>query len=635
MKRILICFIVLIGFATFSSISLSATGYNGNDRVVKTEVDSYIDLIKNDELVVDDIVENVNNNGKTDIVYDILLFEFSDYNGYYSTSKINNINSLFNDNNPSNSIYSVHEFYQDLTYGKVSIYANIYLFKDKYNKAYYDRDFNNLVTELATYSRAMVKATACYQNYSSPNKGSMIMFSAENPKNNDTRLWAHAYPDTTFVSLTYGAATVETMSHEILHTFSLRDLYTYSQTEPSPVESWDIMSDTYAGPINTLMYNKAMLGWAEVSSYEDSNATMIETIAQDGRYTLYPTNDQGNNTKAYKFGIKQGDSKIYFMAEYRKRASFGMDFGIKGSGLIVYRVNENKKFEGNLNKTYAEYETYLFRPGNAMSCTYAYYSNSYRDIGSLTDERYSLLYEDNSLCRCIISNITLNSDGTLSFDFTNYQNKNIISGVVKTELKVLSGIKIYADGTYVTSTASNGTFLIENYNYTKTLSFVDESGTYSFKPVTIAPNTIQIEIYPYKDTIKASIIVKGSSKNAEYALYKSDNGNRELVSTFKINEYVSKNLKFGNQYVITGLGIDDYYFNATHDQSITLYSTAVDEVKDRNAFEKAYDSVVGFIDDAGNAISGAINTTVESIQGGIDAIGRGYDYVARKFGDLF
>ena len=107
------------------------------------------------------------------------------------------------------------------------------------------------------------------------------------------------------------------------------------------------------------------------------------------------------------------------------------------------------------------------------------------------------------------------------------------------------------------------------------------------------------------------------------------------MSTFKINEYVSKNLKFGNQYVITGLGIDDYYFNATHDQSITLYSTAVDEVKDRNAFEKAYDSVVGFIDDAGNAISGAINTTVESIQGGIDAIGRGYDYVARKFGDLF
>lgn len=498
MKKFLICIMFLVVFT--GGVCLVAGKNTNTANATTSNAEVNIDNTINEESLnsSEEFSYNVNSTSyTTSIVYNVLLFEFKDAPNYFTQKRIDYMNELFNDDDYTNKVYSVHEYFRDLSYGKVCIFANIYLYKDSRNKSYYDTKIKGYTEEHETFVNGLKNATICYNNYSATITGDLIIFSTEAPDSTSSRLWGHANVEHRFVSISDEEATAPIIVHEIMHNFGIRDMYISNDYEAQPAGDAEIMAQTHLGAVDTFLYNKAILGWIETSNYEDDKHTTIETITKDGVYTLYPTTDQGDNTKSYKFGIKQGDSKVYFMVEYRKKQKIGIDssFFLK-DGLIVYRVNENYKQKGNNNKTYATYETYAFRPVN----NYYYYSNSERyiynneEFGNLADENYYLYYEDKQMCKCMISDITYNEDGTVSFYFQDLRNTSVVAGMVKYERRYLNDVAVYVNGVYQTVTTHRGYFVVKGILDNDVISFVDPYNRFHIAPITAKANSYSIAV---------------------------------------------------------------------------------------------------------------------------------------------
>lgn len=86
----------------------------------------------------------------------------------------------------------------------------------------------------------------------------------------------------------------------------------------------------------------------------------IDTITQNGTYTLKPSSNSGDNQALIlKTPISE---KEFFVVEYRKAGTpykDQLDEKIPGSGLIIYRVNTEETSNYHGNKDYI----YVFRPG--------------------------------------------------------------------------------------------------------------------------------------------------------------------------------------------------------------------------------------------------------------------------------
>lgn len=517
------------------------------------------------------------------VVYNVLLFEFSDCSNYFTQERIDEINSLFNDTT-RNNVYSVHEYLDELSYGKVSVFANIYLYKDSFKKSRYDTRRKTYNEEYATYVNGMENATVCYEQYKATNAGSMVIFSTESPTDSSSRLWSHAFVGHQFVSIPDGKARVSTIVHEIMHNFGIGDMNNVNVTTKgeAPVGNSDIMSQTSFGPINTYMYNKSVLGWVKTSDYEDKYKTEIETITKNGNYTLYPTVNQSRNTKAFKFGMKQGDSNVYFMIEYRKPQISGLDkTKVLKEGVIVYRVNENYKHQGNNKKSFSTYETYAFRPVNN-----SYYSSDaehfiYKDqvIGTLADSCWYLRYDDKSICKCIISNITINNNGTLSFDFQNLQNEDLVAGKVGKANAFINDVDVYVNGVYADTTSCRGYFVVTGVKNHDDISFVSKDGRYVFNFIAAKINTYDLNIKAIRENPCVSINVQGEYDNKSYSLYKFSDGNWKLVGTFLSNQVVVKYLEPKAEYKISGYAIDDYVFTVRSNMTIEIAQKKIKEDK--------------------------------------------------------
>ena len=624
MKKFLYCIVFLIAFSGISSIILNANGFDGENRQIKTEITSYQELTVEEKEELDaDISEKTNNAGRTKIVYDIVLFEFSDYKGYFTDNKINALNTRFNDYDLSNKGYSVNEYFKDLSYGQVEINANIYLYKDDKPKSYYEPQSTELFPlEFATYQRAKIKSKSIYNNYGEGN-ASMLIFSSEQPKDNNTRLWAHAYTQATFVSLTYGHADVGTLCHEILHTFGLSDLYTYNTSLKTPVGYWDTSATGGYNFSNNLMYNKLNLGWVDVSNYEDGKQTEIETITQNGTYTLYPTSST-NGTRAYKFGMKKGDEKIYFMAEYRKGLSNRIDSRIS-NGLIVYRVNENKKLQGNLQATsYKDFEIYLYRYRDSTYCTYASYSTG--SIGSLIDSNAYLFYDDKTVANYVIENITVdNSSGTLSFDFKNYEeNPNYVAGkVYKKSGVILPNADIYINGIKATTTSSKGVFIIENVRANSTLTVVAPNTSLIYAPIIVNPGDKSIKLYADK-TAYARVCITDGQANDTYTLFKYTNSEWTQVGTFKGNDeyFVIPNARVGEKYKVIGNLVDEEFIISLDDFFKKIKKQEPKKEEQKSTTEKITDTITSIPGKVKNTLEDAYDTIKDSVKGAIDGFAR-------------
>ncbi len=151
---------------------------------------------------------------------------------------------------------------------------------------------------------------------------------------------------------TYG-----TIMHEFGHTLGYMDLYRYGEPNSKPVGFYDIMGNTIgSNPQHLLTY---------FTSEYHPNTTWRNPIPEINKttnnITLYkPKFIDPNEKRAIKIKT-ESNNKEYFIVEYHEKQNTYESYSADSSGIIVYRVNDNNKYQGNTGSS--EYDhIYVFRP---------------------------------------------------------------------------------------------------------------------------------------------------------------------------------------------------------------------------------------------------------------------------------
>lgn len=468
----------------------------GNGTLSGKELDSCLDMKLSTQADTSVSEESSGSNRyRTRVVFDVTLIEFSGYENYFN-DKIEDLDKLFNDNDRTNDIYSVYEYFYDISYGKISVNVNLLLgslptvhYETLANSAY------DYYAEIEYLNRAKSRATRLTNTYGIANADCAI-YSGNIPNTNGNMLWAHAYRYLNFVALTYEHAKLGTLCHEFMHTFEIRDFYTYNSNNNNGIDSCDIMAGGSSGIKNTVAYNKLLLNWINISNYEDNVESRVEKISKNGTYTLQPASSF-NGVIAYKFGVKKNDAKIYFMVEYRTKQQNSADASLLSSGLVVYRVNEHYSFQGNLQATNNDgNEVYMYPITNGYSNIIAEGDGFY----NLTSADYRLMYNNKEQATITLKNIRFNDDGTASFELCDYGNNDVIAGkVVNKYCGIINPIKdvdIYMDGEKVATTATSGDFIVDTSSYKgkHTLKFVAPNGKFEFDEIVVGNDEIELNI---------------------------------------------------------------------------------------------------------------------------------------------
>ena len=148
---------------------------------------------------------------------------------------------------------------------------------------------------------------------------------------------------------------IGTMCHEMFHSLSAPDLYSYSYGH-TYVGSWDLMEGTTNPPQNMGAYMKYKYGnWIDELPVAETN----------GLYTLYPVATSSHCAyKIYPDRIHHPNQ--FLVVEYRNTAT-PFESTVYGTGAVIYRVNED--YNGNSDADYVNSypEIYAFRKNAAPS----------------------------------------------------------------------------------------------------------------------------------------------------------------------------------------------------------------------------------------------------------------------------
>ncbi len=145
---------------------------------------------------------------------------------------------------------------------------------------------------------------------------------------------------------------VAVLVHEMGHSVGYPDLYHYYYgTNLSPCGTWDVMCSTPNPPTHMGAYMKNYYtGW--ISS--------IPPITVSGTYWVRPITSAVKN--AYRIA-SPNSSREYFVVEYRRKTGT-FENSLPGSGLLVYRINDDFAGQGNASYdgTTIFDEVYIYRP---------------------------------------------------------------------------------------------------------------------------------------------------------------------------------------------------------------------------------------------------------------------------------
>jgi M6 family metalloprotease-like protein len=142
------------------------------------------------------------------------------------------------------------------------------------------------------------------------------------------------------------------LSHEMFHSLGAPDLYRY-ENEGNPIGAWDLMASNTTPPQHMGAYMKFRYG-----NWIDS----IPVINTSGQYYLKTIKSPVNN--CYRINSPYSSSE-YFVIEYRNNEMGMFDSQIYGSGLLVYRVNDDYSGQGNASGP--PDELYVYRPQGTVS----------------------------------------------------------------------------------------------------------------------------------------------------------------------------------------------------------------------------------------------------------------------------
>ena len=172
---------------------------------------------------------------------------------------------------------------------------------------------------------------------------------------------------------------IHTAAHEYIHIYGIPDYYRTPSKTGTPVGLWDPMGMPGGRPW-PLAVTRERLGWTNIQQIDTKTAS----------YELVnPAKAGGSARQAVKVYTPLSKNE-YFVIEYRKQGNRytanSMDWNIQGDGLIVYRVNDTWKEEGNLlGNDYI----YVFRP-DEIGLTDSAGTVSRAALGTASSQRHAL-----------------------------------------------------------------------------------------------------------------------------------------------------------------------------------------------------------------------------------------------------
>lgn len=156
----------------------------------------------------------------------------------------------------------------------------------------------------------------------------------------------------------FNRGTYGTIIHEFGHTLGYVDLYVKGSSSSNPVGFFDIMGNSIgSNPQNFLTYYIS-----EYNSETNWHTPLPVINKSTNNITLYkPKFIDDSENRAVKLQI--GNNSEYFVIEYHEKQNTYSTYSVDESGIIVYRVNENNKYNGSseLNQGQNNH-VYVFRP---------------------------------------------------------------------------------------------------------------------------------------------------------------------------------------------------------------------------------------------------------------------------------
>lgn len=236
---------------------------------------------------------------------------------------------------------------------------------------------------------------------------------------------------------------IGTLCHEFSHCLGYPDMYDTNYKKYG-MGSWDLLDQgSYNGksmgycPPNYSAYEKWYAGWIEPTELKE------------------PTTVKGLPAQAVKYGqafviYNDEDHNEYYLLENRSNQQGDWDQYTGGSGLMIMHVDYNKdvwsmnnvnsctNYSGTYGERYAIYDSdhermTLFAADNKRTTgTEAGDLYPYNDNNQLTDTSTpaaTLFQGTKKLMGKPITNITLNDDGTIDFDFMGGSQTNVITAI--------------------------------------------------------------------------------------------------------------------------------------------------------------------------------------------------------------
>jgi len=316
-------------------------------------------------------------------------------------------------NNTSTDANSVHNYYNEVSYGQINVYAEFYppvdennvivSYEDIHPRGYFEAystsntigyqggDQGNersqreqdLLARAAEYVESMIPEDLAIDGDNDGYVDNVIYIIKGSPNNWASLLWPHRW------SLYYATAYIHgkqvydynfqmethlnssgssVMCHELFHSLGAPDLYRY-ETEGDPVGVWDLMASNTTPPQHMNSYMKHYYGnWIH----------NIPTIEDSGSYYVLPISSDEH--QVFKIPSWNYNEEIY--VEYR-RVDELFEGGLPSGGLLIYKINGDVAGQGNAGGP--PDEVFVYRPGGTWAgggnLAYAPFTNERASFG--------------------------------------------------------------------------------------------------------------------------------------------------------------------------------------------------------------------------------------------------------------
>lgn len=384
--------------------------------------------------------------------------------------------TMFNSTEPDAN--SVRNYFSDMSFGRMDWESTLILteYVDSHSRGYFCEKsssnpdgYSNLDLRLDTRTKTLVKDMCEYLSDKLPDDivldangdgivdNIIIIINGNSERTSNNMLWPanNTAPAARLKGLNVGnylkvfdgangyklfvAQKLNTgvLCHEMSHTLNTFDLYPRKDSKLNPIGVWDLMSDNGTVPQGLSAYMRMTYGAAYGNWLP---ATDVETITEEGIYTIKPMSAGSSEKVAYKIVPNKAKTE-YFMLEYRDRSDL-WDEQLPYGGLLVYRVHPG--YEGNGGQDNL-YELYVFRPNG--STTSAGQINraplgpetNRTSFGHVDDNDYPF-YEDGTRAYFCIRDVKKTEDG-ISFHF--YPNITGTSAVTEIDADTEEAKEIY------------------------------------------------------------------------------------------------------------------------------------------------------------------------------------------------